>query len=63
MRVTRAIRVLQMLEASRNASRFADTIENAILAKSSGLCLVNIKGSAGLILTKASVTCEDFHTP
>jgi hypothetical protein len=28
--------VLQILEASRHASRFADTIENAILAKASG---------------------------
>ena len=37
MRVTHAIRVLQILEASCNASRFADTIENAILAKSSGI--------------------------
>jgi hypothetical protein len=29
--------VLQMLEASRNASRFADTIESAILAKVSAI--------------------------
>jgi hypothetical protein len=27
------IRVVQMLEASRNASRFADAIENAILQR------------------------------
>ncbi len=30
-------RVLQMLEASRNASRFADTIEYAMFAQASGI--------------------------
>jgi hypothetical protein len=35
--VTDVTRVLQMLEASRNASRFADTIEYAMLAQTSGI--------------------------
>jgi hypothetical protein len=35
--VTDVTRVLQMLEASRNVSRFADTIENAMLAQASGI--------------------------
>jgi hypothetical protein len=30
-------RVLQMLEASRNASRFADTIEYTMFAQTSGI--------------------------
>jgi hypothetical protein len=35
--VTDVTRVLQMLEASRNASRFADTIEYAMFAQASGI--------------------------
>jgi hypothetical protein len=35
--VTDVTRVLQMLEASRNASRFADTIEYAMFAQVSGI--------------------------
>ena len=35
--VTDVPRVLQMLEASRNASRFADTIEYAMFAQASGI--------------------------
>jgi hypothetical protein len=37
MSVTYVTRVLQMLEASRNSSRFADTIEYAIFANVSGM--------------------------
>jgi len=35
--VTDVTRVLQMLEASRKASRFADTIEYAMFAQTSGI--------------------------
>jgi hypothetical protein len=35
--VTYVTRVLQMLEASRNASRFADTMEYAIFAQASAI--------------------------
>jgi hypothetical protein len=35
--VTDVTRVLQMLEASRNASRFADTIEYVIFTQVSGI--------------------------
>ncbi len=35
--VTDVTRVLQMLEASRNASRFADTIEYGMFAQASGI--------------------------
>jgi hypothetical protein len=34
--VTDVTRVFQMLEASRNVSRFADTIEYAMFAQASG---------------------------
>ena len=37
MSVTYVTRILQMLETSRNASRFADTIEYAIFAHASGI--------------------------
>ena len=35
--VTDVTRVLQMLEASRNASRFADTIEYVMFTQTSGI--------------------------
>jgi hypothetical protein len=35
--VTDVTRVLQMLEASRNASRFADTIEYVMFTQASGI--------------------------
>ena len=40
--MTYVTRVLQMLEASRDASRFADTIEDAIFAQVSGIAFNHV---------------------
>ena len=69
-RVTRFLKTFQnhvfnCISKTRRVKRCLQHLEHAnrlCLSNGQGLCLVNIKGSVGLILTKTSVTCEDFHT-
>ena len=61
MSVTYVTRILQMLKTSRNASRFADTIEYAIFAHASGIAFNRVLQLIVEVLQVQLNTCLEVN--